>query len=326
MGAIFPNLRLRRLRKTDLLRKMIAETHLSKFDLIYPLFIREDITKIQKITTMSGLYHYPLESIVDEVRSIIQLGIPAIILFGIPKIKDEIASSAYAPDGIVQKAVRCIKDEFGDKIVVITDVCLCQYMSHGHCGIVKNGEILNDPSLELLSKTALSHANAGADIVAPSDMMDGRIKAIRKKLDENNKINTIILSYAAKYASNFYGPFRGAAFSAPEFGDRNSYQMDYHNSVEALREAELDIKEGADIIMLKPALAYMDIIYQVKSKFKYPTAAYNVSGEYSMVKTAAAQGLIDEKKVVLEILTSIKRAGADLILTYFAKDVAKWLD
>ncbi|MFX1450197.1 MAG: porphobilinogen synthase [Promethearchaeota archaeon] len=326
MDATFPNSRLRRLRQFTTIRNMIAETKLSKNDLIYPLFVREDINSIQEISTMPGLNHYPLETITDEVKSVVNLGIPAIILFGIPKIKDDKASSAYASDGIIQKAVKNIKEELGDKIIIVTDVCLCQYMSHGHCGIVENGKILNDPTLELLAKTALSHAEAGADIVAPSDMMDGRVRAIRKKLDENKKHNTIILSYAAKYASNFYGPFRGAAFSTPEFGDRSSYQMDYRNSDEAIREVALDIKEGADIIMVKPALSYLDIIYRVKTQFKYPTAAYNVSGEYSMIKAAAAQDLIDEKKIVLEVLTSIKRAGADLILTYFAKDVAKWLD
>ncbi|MHA1301474.1 MAG: porphobilinogen synthase [Candidatus Helarchaeota archaeon] len=325
MGATFPNLRLRRLRKSALIRNMIGETFLSKNDLIYPLFVREDIDAIQEIRTMPGMFHFPLESIVEEVKSVVKLGIPAIILFGIPENKDEKASSAYAPDGIVQTAVQNIKSEIGDKITIITDVCLCQYMSHGHCGIVENGNILNESSLELLAKTALSHANAGADIVAPSDMMDGRIHAIRKKLDENKKEETIILSYAAKYASNFYGPFRDAAFSTPKFGDRATYQMDFRNSNEALREVELDIKEGADIIMVKPALAYLDIIYRVKNEFHYPTAAYNVSGEYSMIKAASEKKLIDEKKIVLEVLTSIKRAGADLILTYFAKDVAKWL-
>ncbi|RLG57528.1 MAG: porphobilinogen synthase [Candidatus Hydrothermarchaeota archaeon] len=320
---MFPRIRLRRLRRTPLIRDMVRETTLTKKDLIYPMFIVEG--KTQEIASMPGISRLSINDAIEEVKEIVELGIPAIILFGIPKKKDSVASQAYAKEGIIQRAVRAIKDEVGDNLVVITDVCLCEYMDHGHCGIVKGNEILNDPTLELLAKTAVSHAEAGADIVAPSDMMDGRVKAIREALDEEGFENVAIMSYSAKYASSFYSPFREAADSAPAFGDRKSYQMDIGNAEEALREVALDIEEGADIVMVKPALAYLDVIYRVKKTFGMPTAAYNVSGEYAMIKAAAERNLIDEKAIVYETLLSIKRAGADLILTYFAKEVAGWI-
>ncbi len=273
---------------------------------------------------MPGNYHLSVDRISREANEVFELGIPAVILFGLPENKDEAASGAYAEDGIVQEAVRALKKEVPD-LLVLTDVCLCEYMSHGHCGVIIEDEINNDMTLELLAKTALSQVEAGADIVAPSDMMDGRVAAIRSTLDENGFETTPIVSYAAKYASSFYGPFREAADSTPQFGDRRSYQMDPPNALEALREVGLDIEEGADIVMVKPALAYFDIIRRVKDEFGYPVAAYNVSGEFAMVKAAAEKGWIDEKKIVFEILTGIKRAGADIILSYHAKDVAKWL-
>jgi len=321
----FPGIRMRRLRKNQKIRGMVRETELNAGDFIYPIFIDETARKKIPISAMPGQYRVPPGWINKEVREVISLGIPAVILFGIPKKKDEKASGAYDDAGVIQNAVRSIKKEFGDEVATITDVCLCEYTSHGHCGIIKNKCVDNDATLELLSKTALSHARAGADIVAPSDMMDGRVGAIRSALDDNGFEETIIMSYAAKYASSFYSPFREAAESKPLFGDRKSYQMDIANANEALREVALDIDEGADIVMVKPALSYLDIITKIKERFLMPTAAYNVSGEYSMVKAAAEKGLIDEKKIVLEILTSIKRAGADLILTYHAKDAAKWL-
>lgn len=277
----------------------------------------------QEIPSMPGNFYLSIDELVDEVEEIHNLNIPAILLFGVPTRKDEMGSEAYAEDGIIQLAVTAIKEKVKD-IIVITDVCLCGYTSHGHCGIVKDGKILNEPTLEILTKISLSHAKAGADMIAPSDMMDGRIGVIRKALDENGYIDVPIMSYAVKYASSFYGPFREAAQCTPQFGDRKTYQMDIANANEALREAKLDIQEGADIIMIKPALAYLDIIYRVKTELGYPVAAYNVSGEFVMIKSAAEKGLIDEKKSVIEMLTSIKRAGADMILTYFAKDVAKW--
>ncbi|MDI6640318.1 MAG: porphobilinogen synthase [Methanocellales archaeon] len=302
---------------------MIRETTLTTKDLIYPMFVDERSTKPVPIKSMPGQFRFPLTSIADEVKAVSDLGILAIILFGIPSHKDEIGSSAYDPDGIIQRAVRTIKDEVD--IVVITDVCLCEYMTHGHCGVVENGKVLNDPTLEILAKTAVSHAEAGADVVAPSGMMDGMVDAIRTALDDDGFSDMIIMSYAAKYASSFYAPFREAAESGYAFGDRRSYQMDPSNSDEALREVSLDIQEGADIIMVKPALPYLDIIYRVKTEFGVPLAAYNVSGEYAMVKAAAEKGWLDEKEVVMESLLAIKRAGADLILTYFAKEVAEWL-
>lgn len=316
---------MRRLRGTEKLRAMIAETSIEVGDLVYPIFVQEDLKKKIEIPSMPQQFRLPLQAVRGEAKELVNLGIPAVILFGIPARKDEKASESYNPKGIVQRAVGEMKDEVGDDLVVITDVCLCEYTSYGHCGVIKGQKILNDPSLGLLAKSALSHAKAGADIVAPSDMMDGRIGAVRNALDDGGYDDTIIMSYAAKYASSFYGPFREAAESAPSFGDRKSYQMDYRNTDEALQEVYLDIQEGADIVMVKPALAYLDVINRVKSEFMVPTAAYNVSGEYSMVKFAGKAGIIDEKKIVLEILTSIKRAGADLVLTYHAKDVAKWL-
>lgn len=273
---------------------------------------------------MPGNYHFSVDKLLEEAKEATALGIPAVILFGLPSKKDEVASEAYDERGAVQEAIRLLRKKL-PKLLVITDVCLCEYTSHGHCGVVKGEQVLNDVTLELLAKTALSHAEAGADMVAPSDMMDGRVAAIRGTLDESGFEDVAIMSYAAKFASSFYGPFREAAQSTPEFGDRRSYQMNPPNALEALREVALDIEEGADIVMVKPALSYLDIIYRVKQEFGYPTAAYNVSGEFSIIKAAAAKGWIDEKRAVIEILTSIKRAGADLILTYFAKDVAKWL-
>ncbi|MDI6703716.1 MAG: porphobilinogen synthase [bacterium] len=320
----FPFYRPRRLRRSEDLRRLIRETRVSIDDLIMPYFVVHGKEVKEEIHSMPGNFRFSVDELVKEIKEVKQLGIPAILLFGIPNKKDEKAREAYAKDGIIQQAISAIKDSVPD-IIVITDVCLCGYMSHGHCGIVENGEILNDPTLELLAKTALSHVEAGADMVAPSDMMDGRVRAIRRVLDENGFSHIPIMAYSAKYASSFYGPFREAVFSTPAFGDRSSYQMDPANSDEGLREVRQDISEGADIVMVKPALAYLDVIYRVKKEFSYPVAAYNVSGEYSMIKAADKMGWIDGKKVTLEILTSIKRAGADMILTYFAKQVAKWL-
>jgi porphobilinogen synthase len=303
---------------------MIRETHLSVDDLIYPLIVAPGEGFKKEISSMPGNYQMSIDNIVREAGEIKDLGIPAIILFGIPFAKDEVGSEAYDADGIVQRAIRAIKKEVPG-LLVITDVCLCEYTSHGHCGIVHDGEILNDVTLELLAKEALTHVEAGADMVAPSDMMDGRVAAIRSSLDENRYQDIPIMAYSAKQASAFYGPFREAAESTPQFGDRRSYQMDAANSLEALREAALDIEEGADIVMVKPALSCLDLIYAIKQEFGYPTAAYNVSGEFSMVKAAAEKDWIDEKQTVLEILTGIKRAGADIIITYHAKDAARWL-
>lgn len=319
-----PFKRFRRLRMTETLRSMVRETELSKKDFIYPLFVVPG-TKVKKeVKSMPGVYQMSIDETVRECAEVKKLGIPAVILFGIPEHKDEVGSEAYDEVGIIQMAIRSIKKEVPE-LVVITDVCLCEYTSHGHCGIVKDGVILNDESVELLAKEALTHAQAGADMVAPSDMFDGRVKAIRQILDENGFQNLPIMSYAAKYASGFYGPFREAAESTPKFGDRKSHQMDPANSEEALREVQTDIEEGADIVMVKPALSYLDIIRQVKDKFQMPTGAYNVSGEYAMIKAAGRDGWIDEPRVMMEVLTSIKRAGADLILTYFAKEAAKLL-
>jgi len=320
----FPEYRPRRLRKNQSFRDLIAETRISENDLIYPLFVKHGKGKKDEIKTMPGIYQFSIDEAVKEAKEVEKLGIKAIILFGIPKKKDEAATEAYDENGIIQEAVRAIKAKT-EKLLVITDICLCEYMSHGHCGVVKDGKIQNDITLELLAQTALSHAEAGADMVAPSDMMDGRVAAIRSELDKEGFEDTPIMAYSAKYASSFYGPFREAAHSTPEFGDRKTYQMDPPNVDEALREAGMDIEEGADIVMVKPALAYLDVIREVKSAYGYPTGAYNVSGEYSIIKVAAKAGLIDEKKAVLEILTSIKRAGADMIITYHAKDAAKWL-
>jgi porphobilinogen synthase len=322
---MFPIKRMRRLRKNNKIRLMVRETDLLKNDLIFPMFIEEGIDRKVEIGSMPGQFRLPIEEVRDEALELVSLGIPGVILFGIPLKKNSVGSQAYDPEGIIQRAVKEIKDEVGDDLVVITDVCLCEYTDHGHCGVVEEGKILNDPTLELLAKEAVTHAQAGADIVAPSDMMDGRVRAIREALDDEGLSDVIIMSYAAKYASSFYAPFREAASSVPAFGNRKTYQMDPSNSDEAMQEVYLDIEEGADIVMVKPALSYLDVIRRVKDEFLVPTAAYNVSGEYSMVKAAASAGWIDEKKVVTEILTSIKRAGADIILTYHAKEIAKWL-
>lgn len=319
----YPTYRPRRLRRNEKLRSLIRETELSVNDLIYPLFVIYGQKVKNEIASLPGQYQLSVDNLAAEVEEISSLGIPGIILFGLPEKKDEAASGAYAEDGIVQQAIREIK-KVNPELLVVTDVCLCEYTSHGHCGVIKNGEIVNDITLELLAKTAVSHAEAGADIIAPSDMMDGRVAAIRASLDENGFEQTPIMAYSAKYASSFYGPFREAAASTPAFGDRRSYQMDPPNAIEAIREVALDIEEGADIVMVKPALSYLDIIRVVADEFDYPVAAYNVSGEYAMVKAAARNGWLDEQKVTLEILTSIKRAGADIILTYHAKDVARW--
>jgi porphobilinogen synthase len=320
----FPKLRLRRLRRVLNLRRMVRETSLSVNDLVMPYFVVHGKGIRESIGSMPGISRLSIDELVEDVEGTKQLGIPAVILFGIPKRKDEVASEAWSSEGIIQLAVMELKQKVKD-IIVITDVCLCGYTSHGHCGVVKDGKILNDYTLELLAKVALSHVEAGSDMVAPSDMMDGRVGAIRKILDENEHTETPIMSYSAKYASSFYAPFREAAKCKPTFGDRGNYQMDIANSDEALREVKLDIEEGADIVMVKPALSYLDIIHRVKQTFHHPVAAYNVSGEFSLIKAAAERGFLDERSVVLEILTSMKRAGADLILTYFAKDVAKWL-
>lgn len=321
----FPAYRPRRMRETSVLRRMVRETRLSVDNLVYPMFVTHGKKVKNEIAAMPGNYQLSVDILVKEAAEVAELGIPAIILFGIPERKDEVGSEAYAKDGIVQQALKALKKAKLD-LVLITDVCLCEYTSHGHCGVLsKKKHIDNDATLPLLAQQALSHAESGADMVAPSDMMDGRVDAIRQILDNNNFPDLPIMSYAAKYASSFYGPFRDAALSTPEFGDRRSHQMDPANAREAIREVELDIEEGADIVMVKPALAYLDIIHRVKEEFDLPVAAYNVSGEFSMVKAAAAKGWIDEEKVVLEILTSIKRAGADIILTYFAKDAAKIL-
>ena len=316
--------RLRRLRMTETFRSMVRETELSVNDFIYPLFVVPG-TKVRKeVKSMPGVFQLSIDELVRECAEVRTLGIPAVILFGIPAHKDELGSEAYDEAGIVQMAIRSVKKEVPE-LSVITDVCLCEYTSHGHCGIVRNGEIMNDESIELLAREALTHAQAGADMVAPSDMFDGRVRAIREILDGNGFPNTPIMSYAAKYSSGFYGPFRDAAESAPKFGDRRSHQMDPANANEALREVEQDIAEGADIVMVKPALAYLDVIRRVKDRFGMPTAAYSVSGEYSMIKAAAQNGWIDEQRIMMEVLTGIKRAGADLILTYFAKDAARLL-
>ncbi len=320
----FPQYRPRRLRRTDLLRRMIRETHLRPDDLILPLFVRPGKGIKQPISSMPGHFQLSVDLLVQEVQAAKSLGILGVILFGIPEKKDERGSDAYAEDGIVQKAIHAIKEKV-DGILVLTDVCLCEYTSHGHCGVVRGGEIINDETLELLARQSLSHVKAGADIVAPSDMMDGRVAAIRRILDENRFQDVPILAYAAKYASSFYGPFRVAAESKPLFGDRKSYQMDPANGEEALREVRLDIEEGADMVMVKPALPYLDIIYRVKQTFNMPVAAYNVSGEFSLVKAAAQMDWVDGEAVMMESLVSIKRAGADLILTYFAKEAAQRL-
>jgi porphobilinogen synthase len=316
--------RPRRLRQSPALRRLVTETRLSVEQLVLPLFVRSGRRLRHPIAAMPGVFQLSPDEIVREAARAHTYGIPAVLLFGIPEKKDMKASGAYAKNGIVQQTVRLLKKEV-PSLLVITDVCLCEYMEHGHCGVVQHGKILNDPTLKLLARTAASHAEAGADIVAPSDMMDGRVRAIRAGLDKNGFIDTPIMSYAAKFASAFYGPFREAAESAPKFGDRRSYQMDSANANEALREVALDIQEGADIVMVKPALAYLDLIHRVKTEFGYPTAAYAVSAEYAMIKAAAARGWIDERAVTLECLLAMRRAGADILITYAATDAAKWL-
>ena len=328
VAAQFPVIRPRRLRQSAALRRLVCETRLSVEQLVLPLFVRGGRKLRHPIGAMPGVFQFSPDELVRETARVHALGVPAVLLFGIPDRKDERASGAYARNGIVQETTRLLKKELPE-LLVITDVCLCEYMSHGHCGIVKAGsrgaKILNDPTLKLLARAAASHAEAGADIVAPSDMMDGRVRAIREELDRAGFSDTPIMSYAAKFASAFYGPFRDAAESTPKFGDRRSYQMDAANANEALREVALDIAEGADIVMVKPALAYLDIVHRVKTEFGYPTAAYSVSAEYSMVKAAAAKGWIDERAVTMESLLATRRAGADILITYAAGDVAKWL-
>lgn len=320
----FPTVRLRRTRQNEKLRSLVRETHLAVEQLIYPLFIAEGLNQPREIPSMPGIMQWPLEHLGREAERIAQLGIPAVLLFGIPNDKDEVGSQAYHPQGIIQQAIRLLKAETPETLV-ITDVCLCEYTSHGHCGLIHNGNVQNDETLQLLAQMALSHVEAGADLVAPSDMMDGRVGSIRRTLDEHGFSQVPIMAYSAKYASGFYGPFREAAGSAPQFGDRRSYQMDPANVREALREIDLDIAEGADIVMVKPAMAYMDVIRRVRDHCDLPLAAYNVSGEYAMIKAAAQNGWIDERRITMEVLTGIRRAGADMIITYFAPDVAGWL-
>jgi porphobilinogen synthase len=319
----FPKIRMRRLRSSSAMRRLVRKTTLSVDDLVYPLFVRDGSGIKEPIKSMDDCFHFSPDTIAAEAVEVASLGIPAVLLFGLPDKKDDIGSQAWAEDGVVQQAVREIK-KAAPELLVVTDVCLCEFTSHGHCGVIKDNKVDNDPTCELLAKMALSHAQAGADIVAPSDMMDGRISSIRDALEENDFKDVTIMSYAAKYASAFYGPFRDAAESAPAFGDRRAYQMDPASGTEqAMAEIALDIEEGADFVMVKPALAYLDIIAAAKQHFNCPLAAYNVSGEYMMVKNSAAAGLLDSKATMLELLTSIKRAGADILITYFAKDAAK---
>jgi porphobilinogen synthase len=321
----FPVSRLRRLRMTETFRSMVRETRLGPDDFIFPLFVVPGTNVKKEISSMPGVYQMSVDNIVRECAEVRSLGIPAVLLFGIPPAKDEVGSGAYDKHGVVQSALRAVKKEVPD-LALVTDVCLCEYTSNGHCGIVRGNEIVNDESVELLVREATSHAEAGADMVAPSDMFDGRVGAIRRALDAGGFPNLPIMSYAAKFASGFYGPFREAAESTPKFGDRRSHQMDPANTDEALREVAQDIAEGADIVMVKPALPYLDVLFRVKETFGMPTAAYNVSGEYSMVKAAASMGWVDGERVMMEMLTGIKRAGADMILTYFAKDAARYLE
>jgi porphobilinogen synthase len=320
----FPIHRPRRLRRNEALRGFVRETRLSASGMVYPMFACPGTNVRKEVSSMPGIYQQSVDQIVEECREVAGLGIPAVILFGLPEHKDELGTEAADAQGAVQRSIEAIR-KAKLNLLVLADVCLCEYTSHGHCGVMKGGEVLNDPTLVLLADAALSHARAGADLVAPSDMMDGRVAAIRQRLDENNFEDVAILSYAAKYCSSFYGPFREAAQSTPQSGDRRSYQMDPANAREALREVALDLEEGADIIMVKPALPYLDVLQRVRERFDVPVGAYNVSGEYSMVKAAARNGWIDEKRVVLEILTGIQRAGADITLTYHAKDAARWL-
>lgn len=317
-------IRMRRLRVNEAMRKLVRETSISKSDLVYPMFVIEGTDIKNPVDSMPGIYQYSIDRMDEELERVIESGIPAVLLFGIPAHKDEQGSEAYNDEGVTQQAIRHIKER-APELLVIADVCLCEYTSHGHCGLIHDHEILNDETLVLLGKMAVSMAKAGADIIAPSDMMDGRVAYIREALDENGFINTMLMAYSAKFASGYYSPFRDAAHSAPSFGDRRTYQMDPANGKEAVRECENDIEEGADVIMVKPALAYLDVIKEVSCRTDYPIAAYNVSGEYSMVKAAAANGWIDEKRIVMENMTAIKRAGAKIIITYHALDVAQWL-
>ncbi|HMK55316.1 MAG TPA: porphobilinogen synthase [Dissulfurispiraceae bacterium] len=321
---MFPVHRYRRLRKNPVIRKMVRETTVSPDDFIYPLFVTAGKGVRKEISSMPGCYQESIDHLVKNAKEVHSLGIPSVIFFGIPDSKDELGTGAYAEDGIVQQAIKAVKDAVPE-LYVITDVCLCEYTSHGHCGVIDKGDVENDQTLRLLCLEAVSHAKAGADMVAPSDMMDGRVGAIRAALDQEGFTGTPVMAYAAKYASAFYGPFREAAESTPQFGDRRSYQMDPANRREALKEVAMDVAEGADIVMVKPALSYLDIISDIKNTFNLPVAAYNVSGEYSLVKAAAQLGWIDEERAMMEILTSIRRAGADIILTYFAKEAAKIL-
>lgn len=317
-------IRHRRLRRQEAIRRMVREHHLHVSDLIYPLFVVEGENIKEEIPSMPGIYHFSLDRVAEEIEEVVTAGIPSIMIFGVPREKDEQGSQADHDHGIVQRGIRLIKERYPE-LYIIADTCLCQYTSHGHCGIVEGGEVLNDPSLKRLASTAVSQARAGADMIAPSNMMDGFVQAIRRGLDEAGFTEIPILSYAIKYASGYYGPFRDAAHSAPQFGDRRSYQMDPANAREAMREAASDLAEGADLLMVKPGLAYLDVIHRVRERFDLPVVAYNVSGEYAMVKAAAEKGWIEEKAIVMETLLAFKRAGADLILTYHAKDVANWL-
>jgi porphobilinogen synthase len=316
---------MRRLRRTPLIRELVREVRLDRSDLIQPIFVEEGLKTEAPIASMPGQRRQSPTTVEREVARLVDQGVKSVILFGIPSVKDEIGSAAFDPNGVAQRTIQNLKDQYADDLVVLTDVCMCQYTSHGHCGLVSEGRIDNDATLPRLAEVAVSHARAGADMVAPSAMIDGQVKTIRQALDDNGFKDVAVMAYAAKHASSFFGPFREAAFSTPKFGDRRTYQMDYSNPEEALREIALDIKEGADVIMVKPALSYLDIIYRAKKRFQMPTAAYNVSGEFSMIKAAAREGWIDEKSAILEVLTSIKRAGADMILTYHAMEAAEWL-
>jgi len=320
----FPTYRARRLREHDVLRQMVQETRLAPQDFIYPLFVTPGRGVREEISSMPGNYHLSVDQVEEEVREVADLGIPAVLLFGLPESKDAVGREAYSPSGVIQQATQAIK-KAAPSLLVVTDVCLCEYTDHGHCGVIEGDRIMNDLTLDLLSRTALSHVEAGADMVAPSDMMDGRVGAIRETLDAKGHVSIPIMAYAAKYASSFYGPFREAADSTPQFGDRRSYQMNPANAREALREVRLDIEEGADIVMVKPALAYLDVIYQVRQMTDLPVAAYNVSGEFAMIKAAARMGWLDEMPAMLEALIGIKRAGADIIMTYSAKEIVPYL-
>lgn len=319
-----PVYRPRRLRKNERLRAMVRETSINAGHLIYPVFVKEMSEEKTPVASMPGIFQHSVDGVLREIDAVLKATVPAVLIFGIPDKKDDAGSGAYDKNGVVQRAVRAVKDRFGEDILVITDVCMCEYMSHGHCGVVKDGHVDNDETLKLLARSALTHVMAGADMVAPSDMMDGRVRAIREMLDLHGDYTVPIMSYAAKYASSLYGPFRDAAESAPRFGDRKSYQMDPPNEREAMREIALDIEEGADIIMVKPALFYLDVLARARERFNIPLAAYSVSGEYSMIKLAASKGWIDLKLAVIESTTSIMRAGADIVITYFAKEIGTW--